>query len=359
MQERKSVDQHIVQTLTSKHLRYICSYTDPVLSMSISPHTSDPPGVLIRHQKRVSVNGVTLSSAASPYHVQWYTEQRLFLHSYKPGASTFTNVLQLIDIELDKTIDSIAITFNDTTSAPAEVTDCPCTTCSKDMQTFLVGGKTMQAIDIRTKKRLFVSNSAPVRALALYSKTPYSIFYLAGHQYLSLFTMDLRTQKEILLFPKATQTSAKLALEVCPHLESKTLLYTIQSDRLFTVVGHHARNNDNNNGLDTKSTASLMSRVAKHPSETFTWLHSILCYNNTLVSPYLVCSRTESRLALLNATSTESEHEGLDPLLCSNIASRNTSLRLGSAISRACSAAAARDVLAVAIDGGVYATSTF
>lgn len=359
MQEWKNIDQHIVQTLASKHFQYICNYTDPVLSMSIYPHTSKPPGILICHQEHVSVNGTTLLSATSPYHVHWYTEQHLFLHSYKSGTSTFTNVLQLIDIALDKIIESVAVTSNDTTLAEAEVANCPCTTCSKDMQTFLVGGKSMQAIDVRSKKRLFISNSAPVCALALYSKFPYNIFYLAGHQYLSLFTMDLRNQKEILLFPKAIQASTKLALEVCPHMESKTLLYTIKSDRLFTVAGYHMHGNNDNNGFDIKSTASLMSRVAKHPSETFTWLHNILCYNDNLVSPYLVCSRTESRLALLNATSIGSEYESLDPLLHRHFASRNTSLSLRSTISRACSAAATRDVLAVAIDGGVYTTSIF
>lgn len=359
MQEWRSADQRIVQTLVTKSLHYMFNYTDPILSMSIYPRVSDRTSLLMRHQEHVSVNGATIWSAVSPYNVQWYNEQRFFLQSYKSEKADCTSTLQLIDIPEDKVAESVSVTFNNANSIPTELNNCPCALSSKEMQTFIVGGSSMQAIDIRSKKRLFIRHSAPVYALALYPSSPYSLFYLAGSQYLSLFTMDLRNQKEILLFPKAAQLSKELVLEVCPHSESKTMLYTIQSERLFTVVGHHNQERSGDSGLDVTFAASLLSRVAKHPCETFTWLHSILCYNGDFTSPYLVCSKTGSRLALLNATDIGSKCENPSLSMYKHAASRNKSLSLRSTISRACCASATQSTLAVAIDGSVYTTSIF
>lgn len=357
LQEKMDLDQHVIQMLTEAPLHYRFNYIDPILSMSIYPHTSECPGILVHHQGHVSVNGTALVSDTFPHHVQWYNEQRLFLHSYRPEKSGVVNTLKLIDIAMDKTIETIEIAPSDTNHIPTELDSCPCTACSREMQIFLVGGKNMQAIDIRSKKRLFPRHSTPVYAMALYSKSPYNMFYLAGHQCLSLFTMDLRNQKEIILFPKAIQLSKKLALEVCPDSKSGTLLYTIHSERLVTVVGHHKLGSDMTAGPNGTSTVFLMSRVAKHSSETFTWLHSMLCYGDNLMSPYLVCNKSGSRLALLNATDIESGCKSLSPSPHSYMASKNKSLNLISTISRACSAAATPGTLALAIDGGIYTAS--
>lgn len=358
VQEKVDIDNHIIHTLTSTPLQYMFSYKSPILSMSLYPRPSERPNLLVHHPTHVSVNGVTLMSVTSPYYVRWYNDQHIFLHSYKPNDPSVTNTLKLIDITMDKVIETVSIALDDVSHIPLELYKYSCTTCSKEMQTFFVGGKNMQVIDIRSKKRLFIQHSAPVYAMDFYSHSPYSMVYLSGHQYLSMFTMDLRNQREVMLFPKVTQLSNKISLEVCSDSKSKMLLYTISSEKLVTVVGHHSYHgyeDGKDDGFDSISPVSLMSRIAKHPSETFTWLHNAICYDNNLMFKYFICNRmgNGSRLALLNVTDTS-----IDAELHHYIINRNKYLNLTSTISRACSAAAIEGSLALAIDGGLYLTSS-